>query len=145
MKRLLRYYVDGRLFEWSMTVPMLALSVMAFVWPATLRASAFQWIVVVMPVPLLEVLMFAISWTALVGLLLNGHEWRGSRIGPLIRAAAAIARAVMWAQFAFALMKLSFIQGYPSPGLPFWTMFVVTEIYVANRTGGMVAGDGRTS
>src|SRR5258708_37172943 len=64
----------------------------------TLRGSAFQWVVVVMPIPLIETMMFLISWTALVGLLLNGHQWRGTRIGPLIRSVAAIARAVMWAQ-----------------------------------------------
>jgi hypothetical protein len=145
MGRLLRYYVDGRLFEWSMTMPMLALSVMTFIWPITLRGSAFQWVVVVMPIPLIETLMFVISWIALVGLLLNGHQWRGVRVGPLIRSGAAIARAVMWAQFALALVRLSVLQGYPSPGVPFWTMFVMTEIYVANRTGGMVAGDGRGS
>lgn len=143
MTRLLRYYVDGRLFEWSMTAPMLGLSVMTFIWPQTLRSSAFQWIVIVMPVVMVEILMFLISWTALVGLLLNGHEWRGIRIGPLIRGAAAIARAFMWAQFAFALLRLSLLQGYPSPGLPFWIMFVITEMYVANRTGKMVVGDGR--
>ena len=145
MTRLLRYYVDGRLFEWSLTLPMLALSIMTFIWPLTLRGSAFQWVVVVMPIPLIETMMFLISWTALVGLLLNGHQWRGTRIGPLIRSVAAIARAVMWAQFALALLRLSFLQGYPSPGLPFWMMFVVTEIYVANRTGGMVAGDGKAT
>lgn len=145
MGKLLRYYVDGRLFEWSLTLPMLALSVMTFVWPQTLRASAFQWIVIVMPIPLIETLMFVISWTALIGLLLNGHEFRGVRIGPVIRALAAIARSVMWAQFALALYRLSIEQGYPSPGLPFWMMFAATEIYVANRTGALVAGNGRGS
>lgn len=145
MGKLIRYYVDGRLFEWSMTLPMLLLSIMAFIWPQTLRSSAFQWIAVVMPIPVTETIMFLISWTALIGLLLNGHEWNGTRIGPFIRSAAAIARAVIWAQFAWALFRLSCLQGFPSPGLPFWMMFAVTEIYVANRTGGMVAGDGRAS
>src|SRR5258708_15890408 len=98
-----------------------------------------------MPIPLIETMMFLISWTALVGLLLNGHQWRGTRIGPLIRSVAAIARAVMWAQFALALLRLSFLQGYPSPGLPFWMMFVVTEIYVANTTGGMGSCDGKAT
>jgi hypothetical protein len=46
----------------------------------------------------------------------------------------------MWSQFVMALLRLSILQGYPSPGLPFWTMFVVVELYVAYRA---VAGDGR--
>jgi hypothetical protein len=145
MTKLLRYYVDGRLFEWSMTAPMLGLSVMTFIWPETLRSSSFQWLVAAMPIPLIEALLFSISWAALIGLLLNGHEWHGIKIGPLIRSAAAVARAVMWAQFVLALFRLSIFQGYPSPGLPFWTMFAITEIYVANRTGKMVAGNGRAS
>lgn len=136
----LRYYVDGRLFEWSMTLPMLILSVMAFIWPETLRGSAFRWILSVGPAPLIEILLFLISWSALIGLLLNGHAVRGIRLGPVIRSITAVARAVMWSQFVMALLRLSILQGYPSPGLPFWIMFVVTELYVAYRA---VAGDGR--
>lgn len=138
----LRYYVDGRLFEWSMTVPMLALSVLSFIWPLTLRGSAFRWILAVGSPPLIEVTMFTISWAALIGLLLNGHAVRGIRLGPIIRSATAVARAVIWVQFALALFRLSIIQGYPSPGLPFWLMFTVTELYVAYRA---VAGNGRTA
>jgi len=123
----IRYYVDGRLFEWSMTVPMLALSILSFIWPLTLRGSAFRWILAV---------------GSPIGLLLNGHTVRGIRVGPVIRSVTAVARAVMWVQFALALLRLSIIQGYPSPGLPFWLMFTVTELYVAYRA---VAGNGRTS
>lgn len=137
----LRYYVDGRLFEWSMTLPMLATAVLSFLWPQTLRGSAFRWILSVGSPPLIELLLFTISWSALIGLLLNGHTMRGVRLGPVIRAITAVARAVMWAQFALALLRLSILQGYPSPGLPFWMMFTVTELYVAYRA---VAGNGRT-
>jgi hypothetical protein len=51
-----------------MTVPMLAVSGLAFAWPLTLKASAFQWIVLVMPLPMIEVLLFVIGWVALIGL-----------------------------------------------------------------------------
>jgi hypothetical protein len=44
----------------------------------------------------------------------------------------------MWAQFALALLRLSLEQGFPSPGVPFWTTFVAAEIYVAYRAGSMV-------
>lgn len=140
---MLRYYVAGRLFEWSMTVPMLVLSVATFFSPRTLQASAFQWVVTVMPVALIETLMFVIAWVALIGLLLNGHQVAGRKIGPLIRAIAAVARAVIWAQFSLALMRLSVLQGYMSPGVPFWTMFVATELYVAFSAAGAVAGHER--
>lgn len=141
MEKNLRYYVDGRLFEWAMTLPMLTLSIMTFFWPLTLRGSAFRWVITVLSAPIIETLMFAIGWTALIGLLLNGHKFRGRRLGPAIRAATAVARAVIWVQFALALLRLSILQGYPSPGVPFWMMFVIAEIYVAYRA---VAGNGRT-
>ena len=86
--------------------------------------------------------MFTISWVALIGLLLNGRTVRGIRLGLVITSATAVARAVIWIQFALALLSLSLIHGYPSPGLPFWLMFTVTEIYVACKA---VAGNGRTS
>lgn len=137
----LRYYVAGRLFEWSMTVPMLVLSAVTFYSPRTLEASAFAWIGAVMPTPLIELFLFVISWTALIGLLLNGHQVRGMKIGPFIRAIAAVARAVMWAQFSLALIRLSILQGYMSPGVPFWTMFVATEFYVAFSAAGAASDE----
>jgi hypothetical protein len=141
----LRYYVSGRLFEWSMTLPMLGLSAITFYSPRTLQASAFQWIVVVMPIPMVEILLFLISFTALVGLLLNGHSIGTIKIGPLIRAIAAVGRAVMWAQFSLALIRLSVLQGYMSPGVPFWMTFVATEMYVAFSAAGAVKDNERAN
>lgn len=131
---MLRYYVHGRLFEWSMTIPMLLLAVTTFFYPRTLEASAFQWIVVAMPIPLVEAMLFLIGWTALIGLMLNGHRIGEFKIGAIIRAIAAVGRAVMWSQFSLALIRLSIIEGFLSPGVYFWTTFMVTETYVAFAT-----------
>lgn len=138
--RRLQYYVDGRLFEWVITTAMLWLALSTVISPDSLRASAFQWLVQVMPTLFVEIFLFLIGWTRLIGLLLNGHQFRGTRIGPVIRAVTAVMCAVMWVQFALALVELSARQGYMSPGIPFWSMFVIGEIYVAYRA---VAGDGR--
>lgn len=142
MSKLVRYYVDGRLFEWVVTVSMLGLALEAFVWPETLQASAFQWVVLVMSNGFAEIFLFSVGWLRIIGLLLNGHQIKGRRVGPLIRSFSAIACAVMWVQFAIALFELSSRQGFPSPGIPFWMMFVVGELYTAYRA---VAGDGRTT
>lgn len=141
MRKMLRYYVDGRLFEWTITIAMLWLAVATFVSPNALRASAFQWIVLAMSPTFVEIFLFMVGWTRLIGLLLNGHMFRGRRLGPIIRAVTAVFCAAMWVQFDLALVELSAHQGFMSPGVPFWSMFVFAELYVAYRA---VAGDGRT-
>lgn len=142
MTKLLRYYLDGRLFEWIVTISMLWLAIDTFVSPETLRASAFQWIVLVMSPAFVEIFLFSIGWVRLVGLLLNGHAFRGRRIGPIIRSGTAILSAIMWVQFDLALVELSARQGFMSPGIPFWSMFVVGELYVAYRA---VGNDGQAN
>lgn len=136
------YYIDGRLFEWIITVSMLWLAIATFVNPDALRASAFHWIALVMSPAFIEIFLFAIGWTRLIGLLLNGHAYKGRRLGPIIRSVTAVFCAVMWVQFDLALVELSAQQGFFSPGIPFWSMFVVGELYVAYRA---VGRDGRTS
>lgn len=136
------YYVDGRLFEWIITISMLWLAAAIFFDPHALQASAFQWIALVMSSEFIGVFLFAIGWTRLVGLLLNGHAYKGRRIGPIIRSVTAATCAVMWVQFDLALIELSAKQGFMSPGIPFWSMFVVGELYVAYRAVGI---DGRAS
>lgn len=139
---LISYYVAGRRFEWTITISTLWLAIALFISPEILRASAFQWITLWMANWFIEASLFALGWVRLIGLLLNGHEVRGKRIGPLIRSVTAIICAVMWVQFAMALVQLSFAQGFMSPGVPFWSMFVLSELDVAYRA---VADDGRST
>lgn len=141
MAERLRYYVDGRLFEWVITISMLWLAIGMFFSPEVLRSSAFQWVVLVMTPAFIDIFLFLIGWTRLIGLLLNGHAFRGRRLGPIIRSVTAVSCAVMWVQFDLALVELSTRQGFLSPGIPFWSMFTVGELYVAYRA---VAGNGRT-
>ncbi|UEM09000.1 hypothetical protein J4G43_030140 [Bradyrhizobium barranii subsp. barranii] len=131
--RLLNYYLEGRRFEWLITIAMLWLAVAMFIAPQILRASAFQWATLVMTPWFTASCLFAIGWARLVGLLLNGHQVRGRRVGPMIRAVTAAACAVMWVQFDLALIQMSFSQGFMSPGVPFWSMFVLGELDVAYR------------
>ncbi|MBR0855679.1 hypothetical protein [Bradyrhizobium liaoningense] len=138
--RLLSYYLEGRRFEWLITIAMLWLAVAIVVSPEILRASAFQWVTLLMPPWFVAACLFAIGWVRLVGLLLNGHQVRGRRVGPMMRAVTAAACAVMWVQFDLALIQASISQGFMAPGVPFWTMFVLGELDVAYR----VVANGRT-
>lgn len=136
MTSTIRYYVDGRLFEWVISTSMLELFAITMIWPDTLHASVFQWVVVVMPPAIVQVFMFLFGFARLVGLLLNGHRFMGVKLGPVIRSVTAVGCAVMWAQFFWALVLFSAKQGFPSPEIPFWQMFVVGELYVAYRAAG---------
>jgi hypothetical protein len=140
MGRLIRYYVDGRRFEWVITIAMLWLAVALFFAPGALRASAFQWVAQILPANLIGLALFLVGWIRMVGLLLNGHTLRGIKVGPIIRSSTAIACAVMWVQFDLALFELSARQGFMSPGIPFWSMFIIGELDVAYRA---VSADGR--
>lgn len=124
------YYLDGRLFEWVMSISMVLLAIEVFVWPETLQASAFQWALLVMSSDFVGAVMFAAGWFRILALIANGSSMV---IGPRVRAIGAIAGAVMWVQFGTALVKLSIVQHYPSPGIPFWFMFTIAELRIAYR------------
>lgn len=124
------YYIDGRLFEWVMSVSMVLLAVEIFVWPVTLKASAFQWATLVMNTEFVGFIMFGAGLFRLMALVANGSSLA---IGPRVRAIGALVGAVMWVQFGLALLKLSVDQNFPSPGIPFWFMFTLAELRITYR------------
>jgi hypothetical protein len=129
----LDHYLEGRLYEWSVTISMILLSVESFFWPQTLQFSAFSGLMQVMTGPFVTAFMAGVGIIRAAALLLNGHAIKGKKVGPLLRSVMAVVCATMWVQFSFALFELSINQGRPSPGLPFWTVFVFSELYVAYR------------
>lgn len=133
IKSAIVYYVDGRVFEWYMTVSMLGLAACMSFDPHIITASAFQWVGMWMPGPFITVFMFLMGWLRMIGLVLNGHRVRGVRVGPIIRAVTAAFCAVMWVQFAAALLIFSVAQGFMSPGVPFWMTAVLAELYLSYR------------
>ena len=129
----LDYYLEGRLFEWMMTSSMLLLAFQIYMWPATIEFSAFGDLMNVVSDKFVGLFMFCVGAIRAAALILNGHAIYGVRIGPMLRSVMAVFCATMWVQFAFALLQLSITQSRPSPGLPFWTMFVIGELYVAYK------------
>ena len=133
MSQRLDYYLKGRLFEWLMTCSMLGLSIQIIVWPKTMEFSAFTYLIEAISDKFVGLFMFSVGWVRACALALNGHRVWGVKLGPVLRSVVAALCAMMWAQFAFALLQLSVAQARPSPGLPFWTMFTFGEMYVAYR------------
>ena len=125
-------YLEGRLFEWTMTTAMILLSVEIFLWPQTLEASAFHWLVLVLPAEIIGVVMLFVGTSRATALFING---RSILYGPRIRAVGALVGAVMWAQFDLALLMpfLMNEKAIPSPGIPFWFTFTAAELYTVYR------------
>jgi hypothetical protein len=124
------YYIDGRLFEWVMSVSMALLAVEIFVWPDALRDSAFQWVVLVLPVDLIGAVLLGAGIFRCAALIANGSSMV---IGPRVRAIGALCGAVIWMQFAGALIKFSVEQHSASPGIPFWFVFTLAELRITYR------------
>jgi hypothetical protein len=132
--RSFNYYVEGRVFEWVMSVAMIAVAVEILIWPQTAENNAFFWMSPWLSHGNIAMLLMTIGWMRCAALMLNGQRMFGSKLGPFIRAAGSVLSAFLWSQFAVTLLAASINQGYPSPGLPFWTMFTFGEVYAAYTT-----------
>jgi hypothetical protein len=125
----IRQYVESRLFEWVMATSMVSLAVEIFFFPRILGATSFNLLTDLIPGQFIAAFLFFFGIVRIGALIANG---RSIVHGPRIRAIAAIAGAVLWAQFAFSLI-VEFYDAPPSPGIPFWTTFVLAELYSAYR------------
>lgn len=132
--RTFNYYVEGRVFEWVMSIAMIAVSVEIFFWPEMINSNAFLWMVPWLSEFDIAMLLLTVGWLRCTALILNGQRMFGVHLGPYIRAVGSVVCAFLWSQFAVTLLALSIQQGYPSPGLPFWVMFTFGEIYAAYTT-----------
>lgn len=132
--RSINYYAEGRGFEWSMAIGMVCCGVIFLVWPEAVEQSAFTMLQQVFTNYSLALGMILIGWSRIAALMLNGQPMFGAKLGPYVRAIGGILSAFFWVQFVFALIQVSIERGYPSPGIPFWSMFTLTELYSAYTT-----------
>lgn len=118
-----------------MAISMMASGIEMLVWNQILSFGAFQWLLGVMGQREIGIVLLLIGWLRASALLFNGQKLMGRKLGPVIRGVCAVLSASMWGQFALALILQAYTQGYPSVSLPFWTMFVVSEFYLAYTLG----------
>ena len=133
MPQRLHYLLEGRLFEWMMSISMVLLAFEIYLYPRTIEFSAFAELNQVMSDKFVGLFLGVVGSIRIGSLLLNGHHIRGIRVGPFLRSLMAVFCALMWTQFALALFQLSVDRAVPSPGLPFWSTFVFGELYVAYK------------
>jgi hypothetical protein len=120
--------LDGRLYEWAIATPTLALAVELTLWPEMLRGAAFQWVSDYPNVFVATVLV--VSFMRMIALAING---KSPVVGPVTRSLCAFASAIMWAQFSYSLYLNDIPRGYPAFGTSYWVSFCMAEIYVSYR------------
>jgi len=130
--RAVNYYAEGRAFEWCMGIAMMAAAIECIIWPQVVEGGGLL-TAYVSPSALIATLL-VLGWSRCAGLMLNGQTMFRSKLGPYARAICGVLSAIIWAQFVVSLIEQWVDRGYPSPGLPFWFMFTIGEIYTAYTT-----------
>ena len=131
MRKILARYVNGKIFEWYITLSMFGMAIGMSFTPNTTDGAPFQWMRLLMNSRMIIVFLFVVGFMRFVGLCLNGANMGGMRPGPIMRAVGAALSAIVWVQFELALLQLSQHQGFISPGVYFWAWGTVAELYVS--------------
>lgn len=124
------HYVEGRLFEWVMSIPIVILGFMLLAWPKITTAPAFHLFAWALPSEAIALSLIVSGFACIAALLANGSSLE---IGPRVRSWSALLRGVLWLQFAISTLQASLEQGFPFTVQPFWFTFAVAEIWVAYR------------
>lgn len=131
-------YCRNRQFEWFTTTSLLGMGMLMAIWPSTMGASSFRYILMVMTPQDLTAAYLGIGIFRAVALIANG---RAPVWGPRIRALGAIAGASVWLQMDIALIIWMAQNDIPpSPGMAMFTAVIVGEIISGRRA----MNDGRT-
>lgn len=131
MTRSINYHCSNRLFEWVMTGALLGLGLLILVYPKSMGASAFRYILDIIGPLWLATFYLLIGGFRIAALIANGSwpTW-----GPMIRASACGAAALIWAQMDIALLMLIPQAGTPpSPGIPVYFALTIGEIFSCYR------------
>lgn len=133
------FHCRQRLFEWAMTCAMLFLALECAIWPGTIGASAFRYMLHVIGPTNISLFFFAAGTLRIAALVANG-SW--PVYGPLMRAAGAGMAALIWFQMDIALFLLApHNNGIPSPGIPVYFAITIGEIVSAYRAMTDAASD----
>lgn len=127
---LLIYYLNNRLYEWCVSMGLIAVSIEMIIWPGVMQAPSLQLLVKYVSPTLVASLFMTCSVTCVIALLANGTS---RFIAPRVRSFAALFRAVVWFQFSISTIQSSVDQGYPYTIIPFWVMFMIADFWVTYR------------
>lgn len=123
------YYIDGRLFEWTMTLGKLVLGIQLFFLPEMMKMVPFQWIGLFIGPKTLAFLMVLTGLIRLGALIANGASLV---IGPYLRSLMALFASALWLEFGISFLIGSIHRGFGGP-IPFWFVFSISEMYIVYR------------
>jgi hypothetical protein len=124
-------YIDGRLFEWVMSIAMFSLGAELVLWPPTISASSFRNLSADVPAAMLALFFISCSLARMAALIVNGRSWV---YGPRVRAYGALGAAIIWSWMLTALFTLlADNRAIPSPGIPIFLSLVLGELYTSYR------------
>ena len=126
----IRSLIDGRTYEWAVSLPITVLGFMLLTWPQITTAPAFRLFSWAMPSNLIAVSFLICGIACITALLVNGASLE---IGPRVRSWMALSRAVLFFQFGLSTLQAGFEQGYPYTVTPFWFSFSLAELWIAYR------------
>ena len=131
MLRRLAVHFESRLFELASTSMMLGLALLIGLWPEAIGASAFRYMLQALSPTWLGGGFFVAGAVGLAALVANGY-W--PFCGPILRAARALAGALIWFQMCIALLMLIPNAGTPpSPGIPVYLVLTIFELFSMYR------------
>jgi hypothetical protein len=123
--------LSHRLFEWVTTAMMLSMAIEIAIWPGTIGASAFRYILQMIGPTNMGLFFAVFGLLRIAALIANGH-W--PVYGPWMRTIGAGAAALLWFQMDIALVMLApHNNGTPSPGIPVYLALTIGEILSAYR------------
>lgn len=122
--------LDGKLFEWAFSVPMILLGVSMLLWHKIFHGSILRILVDSIGGITTAMALIIVGMLGIAALVANGSSLK---IGPHIRSLSALTRAVLWTTFALSMGEVSVAQGFLSPMVFFWSSFAVTEMYICWR------------
>jgi hypothetical protein len=123
-------FYRNKLFEWVMTCAMLGVAIEIALWPETIQASSFRYMLNLISAGNMGIFFLVFGAMRVAALIANG-SW--PEHGPRLRAMGAGAASLMWGQMCAALFVIIHVKGIPSPGIPVYFALTVGELVSAYR------------
>lgn len=119
-------YFAWRMFEWCAALMLLGLALHIAMWPHSIGASSFRFILLFVGSSMLGFMFFVAALIRIAALIANG-SWPAW--GPWLRAGGALMGSIIWAQMTLALLLLVPNVGTPpSPGIPVYAILAIFEL-----------------
>jgi hypothetical protein len=128
--RSISYYMDGRQLEWWTSISLFLTGSAMILFPKMIDNSISQVLIQNLGGVITALLFVTVGLFGMAALIANGSSLK---LGPHIRSITAIVRMAIWFSFVIAMIRISIIQGFPSPMVFFFGTLTLVEAYTPYR------------